>query len=243
MSTLVLSKRTHGDNQRLWREAVRRRWTIARCQGVDAPAIDRDEPVALYLEPLVAPTVAAKLGVELLDPTPAFLTRLRDVDVRRGIRLATVGEARSLGEAAFVKPPNDKSFEAAVYSQSDPLPDFLDQSEPVLIADPVEFEVEYRGFVLDRRLLTLSPYIRFGRLSIHDDYMSPDSERKAATRFLQRFLAESEVELPRGVVVDVGRLTDGNWAVIEANGAWGAGLYGCRTTDALDVIAASCRRY
>ncbi|MFD0527608.1 ATP-grasp domain-containing protein [Kitasatospora arboriphila] len=42
--------------------------------------------------------------------------------------------------------------------------------------------------------------------------------------------------LPSAVVVDVGRLDDGTWAVVEANPAWASGGYAGDPEHVLDVV-------
>jgi len=37
-------------------------------------------------------------------------------------------------------------------------------------------------------------------------------------------------------VLDVGRIAGRSWAIIETNGAWGAGLYGCDPGAVLPVL-------
>jgi hypothetical protein len=37
-------------------------------------------------------------------------------------------------------------------------------------------------------------------------------------------------------VVDVGRVAGRGWAVVEANPAWGSGLYGCDAARVLPVL-------
>jgi hypothetical protein len=44
------------------------------------------------------------------------------------------------------------------------------------------------------------------------------------------------------VVVDIGRISGRGWAVVEANAAWGSGIYGCNPAMVLPVLAwATCR--
>nr|MBP6748287.1 ATP-grasp domain-containing protein [Xanthomonadaceae bacterium] len=43
-------------------------------------------------------------------------------------------------------------------------------------------------------------------------------------------------------VLDVGTLTDGRWACVEQNAAWGAGIYGCDPERVLAVVRAACHK-
>jgi hypothetical protein len=148
----------------------------------------------------------------------------------------TLGEAKSLTLPAFVKPPNDKSFEAKVYAIGAELPDAFDDSMTVLVAEPVEWETEFRCFALDGTVSTLSPYLRSGQHAKRDGYSATDAELNEARQFAEAVLGEPSNTTPRAVVIDVGRISGKGWAVVEANGAWGSGIYGCDPELVLDVI-------
>jgi hypothetical protein len=107
-----------------------------------------------------------------------------------------------------------------------------------LVSDVVEWDVEWRCFVLDREVRTASPYWRDGRLAQTDDadWPAAEDEAREAIAYAGRVVADPRVALPPAVVVDVGRLRGGRWAVIEANSAWGAGIYGCDPDRVLDVV-------
>jgi hypothetical protein len=49
-------------------------------------------------------------------------------------------------------------------------------------------------------------------------------------------LADQEVALPVAVVLDVGLIAGKGWAVVEANAAWGSGIYGCDPAAVLPVL-------
>jgi hypothetical protein len=61
------------------------------------------------------------------------------------VTLASLREARNLTEPAFVKPPNDKSFEARVYTGAN-LTEGFGEDSLVLIAEIVLWEKEFRCF-------------------------------------------------------------------------------------------------
>ncbi len=158
---------------------------------------------------------------------------------QRPIRLMTLGEARTLREASFIKPPNDKSFAAQVYASGADLPvEFADEMS-VLVAEPIRWEREYRCFFLDGRVLACSPYLRSGRLARLDDYAFTDAERAEVIAFAQQVATDARANLPRAIALDVGVIAGRGWAVVEANGAWGADIYGCEAGLVLDVIRAA----
>lgn len=153
-----------------------------------------------------------------------------------------MGEARLATTPQFVKPPNDKSFEALVYRSGIDLPGDLDDAMSVLVAESVSFEVEYRCFVRDGDVVTISPYLRFGRLAEKDADPGTSEERSEAIDFARRLLTDPATPaVGDAVVLDVGRISGRGWAVVELNAAWGAGLYLCDAAEALETIRRSMK--
>lgn len=240
MTTLLLSSRHTEDNQALWRAATQRGWNVERVQGIRVPEID--DEIVLYVEALFAPTVAKSLGLRLLDLAEDWLVSLPQEYRRREVTVMTLGAARKLASPSFVKPPNDTLFTAKVHATGESLPTDYDDDMTVLVAEPVEWEVEFRCFALDRTVRTLSPYLRSGELSKLDGFTASDEEFAEAGTFAELVLSDSRVEVPKAVVVDVGKITGKGWAVVEANGAWGSGIYGCDPDSVLDVVRYAVRK-
>ncbi len=235
MTTLLMSSRHTEDNQLLWRAATRRGWAVARARGVRLPALDDDETV-IYVESLYAPTIASALGLELLGPREDWLVRLPDEFKHRRIELTTLGSAWAIKQAVFVKPPNDKSFAAAVYESGACLPAEFDPDTNVLVSEPVRWLAEFRCFCLEGKVKTLSPYLRSDVHAKLSGYEMSRNESQAATAFAEEVLAAMSSLTPRAVALDVGLVDRRGWAVVEANGAWGAGIYGCDPDATLDVV-------
>jgi hypothetical protein len=236
MPTLVLSPRYTDDTQALWRAATAAGWQVERLAGWRVPPHLRDRrDVVLHVEALFAPMLAEAFGLALSSPPEDWLVRLPAEYRRREIRLATLGEARSLAAPAFVKPPNDKSFPAAVYAGGD-LPRDYDDAMTVLVSEIVAWEREYRCFVLDRRLMTFSIYSRHGEPQQDAGFRSDAAEDDAMRAFVDVVLADPRVDLPRAAVLDVGVIAGRGWACVEQNAAWGAGIYGCDPRSVLEVI-------
>lgn len=238
MKTLVLSQRFTDDSNALWRTALAAGWDVVRAHGFRVDPVNGE--VAMYGETLFADAVAEALGVSVLGPSAAWLPALPHRYLRREVRLTDLEGAQTSTFPAFIKPPDDKFFAARIYAA---LTDFVDSTQglasttPVLVSQPVRFEVEYRAFVEERRVATISVYIRAGQLA--DDWREEPGEREEALEFLSRLLADELVELPPALVIDVGRLATGGWAVIEGNPAWASGLCGCDPTAVLPVLAAA----
>lgn len=240
MPTLILTPRFTEDSQALWRGAIEMGWGVERLSGWRVPKhlLSIDEPV-LYLEALFGPTLAEAFGLRLVEPSIDWLPNLPEWYRRRRVTRSTLGEARRLTEPRFIKPPNDKSFAAAVY-RGDDLPTEFDDATDVLIAEVVRWEKEFRCFALDREVRTLSIYLRDGELQRSNRFDASDEELAEAKAFAQRVLADPEVVFGRTAVLDVGVLCDGSgerhWAVVEQNAAWGSGIYGCDPRAVLEVM-------
>ena len=198
------------------------------------------EPV-LYAEALFGPTLAEQLGLSLENPADDWLVRLPREHRKREIELSTLGLARTRTEAAFIKPPNDKSFPAQVYEPG-ALPDGYDETMAVLISEIVQWESEFRCFILDRQLRTFSIYARGGVLQEDAGFEHTAEEEESLRNFMDTLLSDPRVDLPRATVIDAGVITGRGMAVIEQNAAWGAGIYGCDPERCLEVIRHASKR-
>jgi hypothetical protein len=192
------------------------------------------DPV-LYLDVFTGPTIALEFGISLKDAPEDWLPTLPAEYRGRDVRLTTLGEARKLQEPAFIKPPNDKSFPARTYLGSELPLEFADTT-PVLVQGVVSWEKEFRCFILDRTVKTFSIYLRDGVLQEPASYESHESEDVEMLEFADRVLADERVSLPSATVMDVGLIRDRGWAIVELNGAWASGIYGCDPIAALEVI-------
>ena len=235
MTTLLMSSRHTVDDQALWRAAIQLGWSTVRARGITVPEI-KDDEIVIYVEALYGPTIAKLLGRDLLEPPEDWLVSLPESITKRKLRFLTVSEARELATPLFIKPPNDKSFEAKIYDSGKSLPpDLLDDAN-VIVSEPVSWESEFRCFCLDGKVLTVSPYLRSGELAVETDYGMTHLECDEAQQTAEEALELSKDSLPRAIVIDVGKIADKGWAVVEANGAWGSGVYGCDPNIVLEVI-------
>ena len=240
--TLILTPRHSEDAQALWRAAGRLGWDVERLTSWRIPDALRavPEPV-LYLEAMMAPMLAEQFGLQLIEPPADWLPNLPEPYRKRRVVLSTLGQARLLDEPAFVKPPNEKSFPAKVYRGRELPADYPDDTA-VLVAEVVEWEKEFRCFVLDRRLRTFSVYLRNGELQRQNDLRNSEEEGAELRSFVALLLADNRVELEKTAVLDVGVIRGRGWAVIEQNAAWGSGLYGCDPAEVLEVLRYSAVR-
>ena len=239
---VILAPRMTDDSRLMWKVCLDRGWEVLRLPGwrVSDSILERGGQIAIYGEPLFAEAVADQLGLALLEPSIDWLTTVPAQYLRRTIRLTSLQKARALQHPCFVKPAEGKTFEAAVYASGADLPqeNHVDGSIPVLCSDIVDFKVEVRCIVRNRKLVALSPYWRDGSLANGPDGSWPflGEEETEARSLAEAVLSDPEVDLPPSCTVDVGKLADGAWAIIEANPIWGAGLYGCDAEQVLSAI-------
>ncbi|QHA08985.1 ATP-grasp domain-containing protein [Streptomyces broussonetiae] len=181
----------------------------------------------------------------LLEPSDDWLATLPYEYTRRRIAMATLGEARRLSRPAFVKPPSDKSFPAAVYADGGRLPTgpVLSPDVPVQISDVVTWAAEFRLYLLDGEVRTGSQYATFGRLE--PERLDGHRYEDAVLEFADDLLATSGGGLPSAVVVDIGLLATpehgaaDQWAVVEANMAGFSNCYAADPDRVLDVVLRS----
>ena len=244
LPTLILSPRYTTDSIALSKAAANAGWPVERLAQWHPSDGVMDKDVAVYGEPFFAAAIAEQLSSCLIEPPFDWLTTLPTHYMSRRVWFGSLPEARHLGVPTFIKPADDKCFTAQVYDRGADLPDLghLPENTPILFSEPVEWEVEYRGFIRDRELLTLSPYFRNGRLAQAEngDWPAEPEETDEAVRFYSAFLRDETVALPPAIVVDVGRITGRVWAVVEANPAWSSGLYGCDPSQVLPVVERTC---
>lgn len=220
----------------LWRAACELGWDVERLSSWRVTDVLRSikEPV-FYVEGLMGPLIAKELGVRLEYPPADWLPTLPFEYRKREITLTTLGSARQLDERAFFKPAAEKSFPAAA-SRGHDLPSEFDESMPILAAEIVDWMFEFRCFVLDRSLETISIYMRDGEIQRENGFEATLSELQEAEGFIRTLLADSRIRLPKATVIDIGVIRGKGWAVVEQNPAWGAGLYGCNPIAVLKVL-------
>lgn len=244
MPTLVLPPRFTDDTNLVRKAAIEAGWNVERLAGWRPPPELRDSDPVLYGEPLFAAVVADTLGLSLIEPPFHWLATLSNRWTRRKIRFSTLADARDEPRRNFIKPADDKCFPARVYESGSELPanEVLPDETPVLVSEPVRWGPEFRCFVMDRQLQTLSIYSRDGELAQRGDgsWDSATTEDEQARQFVSDFLSDDEVLVPPATVIDVGVIVDRGWAVVESNPAWGSGIYGCDPSMVLGVIRRAC---
>ena len=243
MPTLLLSSRQTDDAQKLWRTCIAEKWDVVRVHGWRVPEISSKD-VFVYGEPLFARHVAQTLGLHLLEPPIDWLPNLPRHWRCRDVQLTSLAEARKTGARSFIKPADEKCFDARVYSSGAdlPAPGPLPEDLPVLVQEIVEWTTEFRCFVLNRQVLTASPYWHNGQLAKSEDgsWSAGNDHFEEALRFCESVLKDQSVSLSDAIALDVGIIQNRGWAVIECNAAFSSGIYGCDPIEVLRVLRHAC---
>jgi hypothetical protein len=242
---LLLSPRYSSDSRILRQAALQAGWHVERLGDWSVPERLRGRKLIFSGEPSYMKVIAHKLSYALLDAPLDWLTHLPLLYRKRAIQFMTLAEARNLAHPTFIKPAGEKVFAAAVYSSSEPLPpadESISDTTPVLTSEPVSWDIEFRFFVRERQVTTFSSYWRVDHLTRLDDetWEALPTEVADARDFMQALLANPSVPLPPAIAIDIGRIHDRGWAVIESNAAWAAGIYGCEPHQILPVLERAC---
>jgi hypothetical protein len=176
-------------------------------------------------------TLAESLGLELISPPEDLLLRLARRWTCRAMSQCRLDEVERRRFPLFAKSRSVQGlFRSGVFLRSEDLRREcwgLPADTEVLVSEVAPFDCEARAFVADRRVLDCAVYRGEGSVG-------------EARRFAEELVAEVK-ELPEVVVIDVGRLQDSRWAIVEANPAWGSALRGCSVEKVIRCIAGASR--
>jgi hypothetical protein len=243
--TLILSPWETEDSVAIEEAAAAAGWMVRRVSGWrDVLDLEIDGETCVYGERLFVIFVAEHLPVVYLEPPRDWIEHVPETLRKRDIRFTILGNARRGPFPAFVKPAVDKAFVAGVFTHADGLPsaDELPDHVPVYVSEIVSWLDEFRCFVVDGQIRTLSPYIRDGEIADGPDHTWPmtQEERVIVTEFAQAVVDRTQAYNPPGFVLDVGRIEGRGWAALEVNPANASGVYGCDLAEVLNAVRASC---
>ncbi|MEM0997346.1 MAG: ATP-grasp domain-containing protein [Bacteroidota bacterium] len=242
MKTLILPPKYSEESNRMRKAALTAGWKVERLTSWRVPDYLRDHDVTIYAEPLFAARIEDALNLRFPTPPEDWLLRLPPEMVQRDIRAMSLAQARQLPERGFIKPADFKTFKAGVYPSGAALPDEekVSGTEPVLVAEVVHWESEFRFFLRAGVARTGSVYFRNGITAEEaGEWNCTAEEYRAAKSIAESAYAATAEHLPDCVVIDTGYIRGKGWAVIEANPIWGSGLYGsdpARVLETLDFV-------
>jgi hypothetical protein len=237
------------------REAVKRACEAAQLRvlelGADLdPAPFEDPRVALRL-PVGLATRARKrqLPVRLAAAPARWFAGLPAAVTGRRLAVLTVGQLQKgevpLAQIRLVKlasakyrnfaaTPTVDARQAAEAVRAAGLP----PSSELLVADDyLDCHSEYRTFTAHRQVLASSPYVVDGESWSPQLTWHKASFHEEAAQFVTDVLQQlHDDDVPPSCVLDVARLPDGRFVLLEVNTSWGAGLYGCEPSGVLQSI-------
>ena len=204
------------------REAVIQAWKagggkVSRLGRFWEPPCYQTETVRLYGNSTFCEILAQKLSLKLVSPVDELLSLIDERWLNRQVAIIELSEINGRDFPLFAKSLVPKLFRSAVYPSTQSLENEcqgLDGATKIVTSSVVEITSEVRAFVLHGSVLTASFYEGQGEL--------PE-----ALAFIEELIEEIGHLLPATYVLDVAQTTSGNWLLLEANAAWGAGLNGC----------------
>lgn len=236
---LIVTPNFKGEVPILARAAEILGWNVYRSPGGwRLPEEIKGQEGAVYGELFFCEAIAQQMGWTLKSNSLDWLAKLPKEYVKRDIYFTNLAEARKITEKKFIKPADDKVFPAQVYENGSTLPqqDYLD-NVPVLVSEKVKFVSEYRCFVKNRRVVSISCYLMMKQIN---DPLNWYVETEPIVDFVNKMLEDPAIECAPGCVIDAGRFKNRDIAIIEQNPAYASGIYGCEIVASLDAIKASC---
>ena len=230
MKTICLSPRFNSDSQDIWRAAnFSKEFETHRSINFEPP---ENKNCCVFGELTFCDIMADRCGLALLDPHDKFLELIGEEFTKRDIKCCKVrnlyrGPDPFKDGKKFIKPANDKVFQRGVYHKVQDVPiNYVDDSCPIIISEVVDFQCEYRLYCGNGKVITSSSYIYIGD-------GDEEADNQEAIDFGEQVLANSSCLLPSVVVLDVGKISDRGWAVIEANQLYASGIYQYANVNAL----------
>lgn len=240
MRTLLLSSWSLPASRALATAAGAAGWNVAAL--TDQPRVQPIGKVVYYGTTDAAVSAASLHGLALLEPPLDLLARL-PVEMRcRRVEFGSFNDLNRLKGPAFVKPADalHKAFDVGVYSNPAAIRNHqtVPANTPVLVADAVQWQAEYRCFVLERRVAAWSRYLSFGRpvWKPFPPTAEPVPPPPGVSALCQRLFSRCGHLLPPACVVDVGVMENHGWGVVEFNPVWCSGVLGADPRKVLAVL-------
>ena len=195
-----------------------------------------------YGSQIFCEVIAQQMNWKLWGQPFDWLARLPKAVTKRQVDFMTLGKAKQLTEKKFIKPADDKCFDAKVYEPGELVThESISDETPVLVSEVVSWSMEYRGFVglnsSCHSVMTWSNYLFHGQINEpHLHQMIPGDLEHIETFYRDVLWGCFRRDITGPCVIDVGVIPGKGWAVIETNPAWASGLYGCDPLQALKVM-------
>lgn len=241
MPYLILSSLFCLASKQLRKAADECGWKSLRLEHLRLPKwfeIDKNEEYAFYFPVREAYDIARLFSMKLLGCDAYWLANLPKEVVKRGIYVTTLEKACHVSKLCFIKPAMGKSFRSGLYDSKSlsKTVENLDKNTLVCISEPVKWIVEYRCFIVEQEVISISSYARNGEIFLN----ASQAELEEAKGFAYSIVRNYNIAVPPSFVLDVGIIENKGWAVIETNECWASGIYNCDPKKVLKVLLKAC---
>ena len=250
MTALCLYARDPRTRRALADAAARAGLEVRELSADPALFADGWHPGALVRAPGGLVAAAQRLGstVRPTGPTPAWFADLGAEITGRAWQLLNPAGAGAVldRDPAFVKLADAKrrEFPARRFRSSSELTVAVGglQAGPdlqlLVTTGWLDLHSEYRVFTVGRAVVTVSPYL------VSDEPWSPLLHTHRASFHDEAAAFASDMlrtlpDVPPAAALDIARLVDGRFVLLEANQAWSAGIYGCDPDAVLRAVTAA----
>lgn len=185
-----------------------------------------DKRVCIYGYDTFCLVLAQVLGIEMEMVKDEWIANLPMKYLKRNIEVREIKDIAKITFPKFIKPVTPKLFKAEIFESEDALKEKIkgiDVIEKLICSDTIQVDKEVRSFILDRKVKDLAFYEGNGDVS-------------EAREFIDDFLTNCKLNLPKTFVLDIGFNEKDKWFVVEFNSSWGAGLNFCKPEKVIDCI-------
>jgi ATP-grasp domain, R2K clade family 2 len=182
--------------------------------------------VALYGYDSFCLVLAQIMNLEMISPKDEWIAMLDYPWIEREIDIKEISQIDEIVFPKFIKPSIPKLFKGQIYTSKVALLEAIidiKKEEKLIISSILAVDKEVRVFVLDRKIQDLAFY-------------EGEGELEDAQIFAANFLKNTDLDLPKTFVMDLGYNKNDGWFIVEFNSSWGAGLNFCNPEKVVDCI-------
>jgi ATP-grasp domain, R2K clade family 2 len=182
--------------------------------------------VALYGYDSFCLVLAQIMNLEMISPKDEWIAILDYPWIKREIDIKEISQIDEIVFPKFIKPTIPKLFKGQIYTSKNALLEAITdikEDEKLIISSILAVDKEVRVFVLDRKIQDLAFY-------------EGEGELEDAQIFATNFLKNTDLDLPKTFVMDLGYNKNEGWFIVEFNSSWGAGLNFCKPEKVIDCI-------
>jgi hypothetical protein len=173
--------------------------------------------------------LAQILELKLISVKDEDIVTVKPQYLKRNIEIRLTSELNKIDFPKFIKPVIPKLFKAEIFQSRQEFElknSELEDEQQLICSEIIQVDKEVRAFILDKEIMDLAFYEGEGKI-------------EAPKRFIEDFLNNTGLDLPKTFVLDIGYNSQKDWFIVEFNSTWGAGLNYCQSSKILDCIQAA----